>query len=116
MARSNATLWNWLALDIVGDVADYTCYVSKRGDVVFFPKHPPEVPKSAKQAYRRELFRQAARNWKTKTPGQRADWERASQSANIKCTGYNLWTFWWVTENEPVIRTIEHQTGIHLLS
>jgi hypothetical protein len=108
-------LWNFLALDIQGDLADYTCYVSKRGDVVFFPKHPPEVPKSISQAWRRELFRQAAQTWQMKTSEAKANWEKASQRAHLKCTGYNLWTFFYVTENEAVIRTIEHQTGVTLL-
>jgi len=115
MARQRASLWNFLALDIQGDVADYTCYVSRRGDVVYFPKMPPEVPKSTSQEYRRELFRLAAAAWQQKTKADKARWEKATKAASLKLTGYNLWTFWYVTEDEPVIRTIERQTGITLL-
>lgn len=115
MARTSKTLWNWLALNLQGDLADYTCYKAARGDIVFFPKHPPEVPRSLRQAWRRDLFRAAANAWQSLGSPTRANWERATKLAHLGITGYNLWTFWYVTEDQAAIRTIERQSGVTLL-
>ena len=115
MARTSKTLWNWLALNLQGDLADYTCYRQVQGDIVFFPKHPPEVPRTLQQAWRRELFRLAARSWQRMTQPERAKWETASRRAHLQITGYNLWTYWYVTEDRAAIETVERQSGVTLL-
>jgi len=104
-----------LGLRPTGDLADLTCYTSKRGRIVWFPKSPPQKPPSMAQIHQRNKFRAAAQAWRTLEPQIRANWLAAAKKASLFATGYDLWIFWQLKRDTAAIRTIERQTHLQLL-
>jgi len=99
-----------------GDFGPLTGYTSKRGKAVWYLKAPPKTPPTGWQRIQRWRFRFAARAWKSLTSSQRADWLAAATKARLNITGYNLFVWYQLLPDRAVIRTVEHQSGINLLT
>lgn len=104
-----------MGFNVQGDLGGWTFYTTQRGEVVFFPKSPPLNPPTAKQMVQRCKFAQAGKLWKCKTEEAREQWRLAVRRANLRLTGYNLWTYWITTSDEPALRTIERETNLVLI-
>jgi len=61
------------------------------------------------------MFRYAAMAWRGLTPELRARWQLAATRAHLKITGYNLWTYYQVTQDLAPIHTIERLSGLQLI-
>jgi len=109
-------LLNLLGFGPTGDLGPLTGYTTKRGRPVWYLKAPPKTPPTQYQIHYRNLFRLVAMAWQSLPPGKRADWLAVSRRANLRITGYNLFLWYHHTRDTAVIRTIEHQTGINLIS
>lgn len=106
---------NLLGLRPTGDLGPLTGYTSKRGKPVWFLKAPPKEPPTDVQRHCRNRFRLAAFAWTQLDDQARADWTSAQDLAHLNITGYNLFIYWQLTKDAAAIRTIEHQTGLHLI-
>ncbi len=104
-----------LGLNAQGDVGPITIYQSQRGARVWFPKQMKGKPPSPARTVQRNRFRLAAYLWRALTPEKRATWLLAATRARLRVTGYNLWTYWILKKDLPVIRTIEKLTGLSLV-
>lgn len=103
-------------LNTQGDLGSLTTYTSQaRKKLVVFPRAPPLNPPSTEQIYQRQRFVAAGAQWRALTPQKRRDWEFAARRASLKCTGYNLFVFWSLTNDTKVIQTVERQSGRALL-
>ena len=98
-----------------GDLGPLTMYRTKAGRMVFYPKAPPLSPASPAQKRNRDLWREAAAAWNRVPAARRERWERASKTASLSITGYNLFVYWWTTRDTAAIRTVERITGLDLL-
>jgi len=115
LATKTKTL-NLLGLRPTGDLGPLTGYTSKRGKPVWFLKAPPTSPPTGWQIHQRNLFRQIARHWRELPADVRADWQEAARLAHLNITGYNLFVYFHTSRDRDAIATIEHQTGIQLLT
>jgi len=98
-----------------GDFGPLTGYTSKRGKAVWYMKAPPKTPPTGWQRLQRWRFRLAALAWNSLTSSQRADWLLAAPKARLNITGYNLFIWYQLMRETPVIRTVERQSGVTLL-
>lgn len=115
MKLHDAQLHKFFGFNTQGDLGPYTFYTDKRGQLIFFLKAPPTKPPSIFQTRQRDRFRATAAVWNA-LPGQtRLDWETATKRLSLTLTGYNLFTFWFLTGERNVIRTIERQSNLTLL-
>lgn len=94
-----------------GDLGPLTIYTAKNGKTVYFLKAPPLVPASLFQTRQRTRFKNAAILWWQLTQEQRNAWLQTAKSANLYCTGYNLWVWWQLRRDVGAIRTLERITG-----
>jgi len=115
MARVDTRWFKYLGWNSQGDLGPLTMYTDKRRQLIWFPKMPPLNPPSLRQTQWRERFRACGREWWELTTTQRKTWEQASQLARLRITGYNLFSYWILTQDDATIRTIESQTGLTLL-
>lgn len=53
--------------------------------------------------------------WQSLTLEQRNDWERASKQAHLQITGYNLFTYYVLTNDDAAIVTVERDAGVDLI-
>jgi hypothetical protein len=106
-------IWGW---NTQGDFGPYTCYTDKRKKLVIFLRAPPRVPASPWQRRNRDRLKAIAAKWRALAPATRCKWSTAATKAHLRISGYNLYTFWQTRRDDQIVRTIEHQTGIHLLS
>ena len=109
-------LFDALGFSAQGDLGPYTCYQSKRRQLVVYAKAPPKEPPSTKQLWERAKWKAAASLWRTSTPAIRAAWTLAARRAHLTITGHNLFIFFYTTNRAAIIRTIQSQTGINLIS
>ncbi len=108
-------LLRFMGLNTQGDFGPWTFYTGARQQLVFFIKAPPLEPPSPAQTTRRNAFRLNAYVWRSISQAARENWERASQVAHLKITGWNLFTYWNLTYDRATIATIERITGLFLL-
>ena len=111
-----AKMLNLMGLRPTGDLGPLTGYTSKRGRAVWYLKAPPKEPPTGYQTHYRNVFRLVAIAWQGLTPDTRAAWLAAARKAGLRITGYNLFLWYNHTRDTAVIRTVEHQTGITLLT
>jgi hypothetical protein len=111
MQQARPSSWTFLGLKIQGDLGPFTCYTSKRGRVVWYLKAPPTTPPTDTQIAQRNAFRYAAAAWNAFAAEERAQWETAAKRACLRITGYDLCTYYFLTEDNATLETLEHQTG-----
>ena len=104
-----------LGTHVTGDFGPYTFYTSRRSGVVWYPRSPALKPPTPLQLHWRNQFRLAGTIWREFTHDQREQWHRAEHLAHLSITGYNLFTYFILTNDVAAIRTIEHQTGLKLI-
>lgn len=63
----------------------------------------------------RALWQQTAFVWRQMPPADRQRWLDLARIANLRMTGYALFTWFQRTADAPTIRTLERQTGIQVL-
>ena len=105
-----------IGLRPTGDLGPLTGYTSKRGKAVWFLKAPPKIPPTCWQIVQRNAFRINAIAWNALEPQVRANWLNAAKIARLTITGFNLWTWYNLCPDPAVIRTIEHVSGIKLIT
>jgi len=115
MPKRDETLLRWLGFNTQGDLGPWTFYTDKRKGLVFFEKAPPLEPPSQLQTTMRNAFRLVAYTWRSLPQSVHDDWELVSKRAYLKINGYNLFTYWSTTKDDPTIHTLERLTQIRLL-
>jgi len=114
MQQARPSSWTYLGLKIQGDLGPFTCYTSKHGKVVWYLKAPPKEPPTWEQTIERNIFWYVGRAWASLTQPQREQWETVAKRASLRITGYNLFSYFAITDDEPVMQTIERQTKMTL--
>ncbi len=109
-------LYHLIGFNPTGDLGPFTFYTKANGTVVWFLKAPPKTPPTPWQLRNMELWTVAAAEWRSMNPTLKAAWHQVQRLAHLGITSYNLWIWFFCTNNRPAIRTIEHQTGLTLLS
>lgn len=109
------SLLNFLGIRIQGDLADITCYRSKRGGVIWFLKAPPKCPPSELQNQLREKWRAILDDWLALPEETKANWELITQAASLCLHGLNLYIWWRCSQDDAIIHTLERHTGIDVL-
>ena len=105
-----------IGLRPTGDLGPLTGYTTRHGRGVWFMKAPPKTPPTCWQTHQRNAFRALGAAWSALSQDVRDDWQRAAKLARLTITGYNLWTWYGFTNDSATILTIEHQTGVKLIS
>jgi len=108
-------LLSLLGLAFHGDVGQLTLYRRPDRRLVMFKKTWPNKPPTGHQLAARDRFKIAAITWNRLSDAQRAQWRTAARRASLRANGYNLWTWWQLIQDEPAVRTLEHQTKTTLL-
>lgn len=109
--RIDRALLTLIGYNTQGDIGPWTCYTNRKRKLVVFEKAPPEMPPSYLQLKQRNRFRRCARLWWFLTQTQRDNWELVSTRARLRITGFNLFTYWYLTDDNDAIDTLAHQTG-----
>ena len=105
-----------LGLIYHGDLGALTMYRSlPRHRVVAFHKTFPDKPPSAAQLANRATMTNAALAWRALPAESRRQWELATRRGSLCLTGYDLWTYYYFTNNAPAILTLARQTSTTLL-
>lgn len=115
MITDIASSLRFLGLKVQGDIANLTCYTSRRNRIVWYLNAPPDKPPSVAQIGQRNKFRGAANTWRSASQATRDKWNTAARQAHLRLSGYATWTFWIATGRRDIIQTIEHQSGVALL-
>ena len=100
---------------IWGDLGPLTLYRDKQHKLVVFQKTWPEGPPSADQIIQRNKFRTAALAWNALTQAKRDQWSLAARRASLAMSGYNLFTWWHIHQDDHPIQAIQRQTFTQLL-
>jgi len=103
-----------LGLKIQGDLGAITCYTSKRNQVVWYVKAPPQEPPSEEQIIQRNKFRAIAIAWWALTSSQREIWKATQDAGHLRITGYNLFSYWTLSGDDAAIQTVARQSGLSL--
>lgn len=104
-----------LGFDLTGDLGPWTAYTNNRGRAVLYPRASPLSPPSDAQQLQRDRLTEAATAYANLDTPTKAKWQQAARRASLRITGYNLWCYWWLRRDTPVIATISQQSGIDLL-
>ena len=115
MADSASILNSGLCgISLQGDIGPYTTYTNKQHKLVVFPRAPPDKPATPEQLVYRNAFRAAASAWQQLTGEQRRAYQAAASAAHARCTGYNIWVYYQMRNDNAALDTLERQTGIIL--
>jgi len=109
-------IFQFLGVLTNGDLGPYTMYTSKRKRLVIFPKTWPKDPATYNQCLNRNRWRHAALRWRSLPQDLRDDWMLLGKKAYATVTGYNLFTYYMTGKNPKTIETLEHQTGINVIT
>jgi hypothetical protein len=104
-----------LGLVASGDLADITCYRSKRGKIVAFAKTWPEKNPSLAQLTGRARMYFGAEQWRGFTAAQKQAWRDVARKTSLCGTGYGMWIHWWFRPDYRWLSTLYNHTGIWLL-
>lgn len=114
MKTKSPALYQFLGFNTQGDVGPYTCYTSKRHQLVIYLRTTPKKPPTERAQHQRNRLVVLARLWQTLTQSQREAWETAARRAGLRITGYNLYTYSVLRRDRAAVATIEHQSAIGL--
>ena len=96
-----------------GDLGELMVYTSRRRKLVFYPRAPPLTPASPEQKTQRDRFRQAAYMWAKQSPRAKLAWEQCARQAQLRITGYNLFTCWIINAERAWFETVIERAGIN---
>lgn len=105
-----------LGLHVAGDLGAVTLYQTKRGKIVAFPRTKPDKKPSASQNLQRYRFMRAMHTWQALTDDQQEEYERTTNVLSLCATGANLWIHLCLTHDISYWLTLQHQSGIPLVS
>jgi hypothetical protein len=108
--------WHLVGLIVSGDCGPLTIYTDRFGRKVPFPRSPPKEPPSPLQVTQRTKFQTAITNWKSTTAANRENWEAMSLKLSLPMTGLNAFISCSFRDDERLVETLRHQSGIALLS
>jgi len=95
---------NFLGFKVQGDIGPITCYTSKKGKIVWYLKAPPKEPPSEHQTMNRIAWAESAIMWRMLDPEERTVWKEIARRANLRITGFNLFTYYQMTKDiRPII-------------
>lgn len=114
VAKNYHPIWGLLGFRITGDVGPFTCYTSQRNRPVVYPRAPALNPATRYQARVRQLFHTAAAEWRTLTPAQKAEWEKATKLLRMKITGWNFWLHTVSEDGSGYVEYARKRTGLTL--
>lgn len=106
--------WQFLGLNVSGDLAGFTCYTDRYGKKVWYPKAPPETPETPGQRQQRDRFTLAVNSWKDSTDEIRTAYENVTLTASLCMTGHNLWISLSFSQDDRLRETLIRQTGIYI--
>ena len=104
--------WQFLGLNVSGDLGAFTCYTDRFGKKVWYPKAPPETPETPGQRRQRDRFAEAVANWSEADQATRDAYEAVSLAASLMMTGHNLWISLSFSQDAAALNTLCHQTNI----
>jgi len=114
MRTQSPKLWQFWGWNSQGNIGPWTCYTGKRRQLVIFLTKDHEKPSSYLRDRTKNRIRAAAHGWRMLTNAQRERWALAAERANLRISGYNLWTFWFMKRDRATIRTIERISKVSL--
>lgn len=106
--------WQFLGLNISGDLGAFTCFTDRFGKKVWYPKTPPETPETPGQRQQRDRFATAVSNWKQADQATRDAYEAVSLAASLMMTGHNLYVSLSFSQDDRARQTLIRQTGISI--
>jgi len=106
--------WNFVGLEVSGDVADLTIYTDRFGKKVAFPKAPPKEPPTFNQMIQRQRFKDGQADWMALTDEEKANLELATKKVSAPLTGQNLWISSYIRNDSSDLETFERQSGVVL--
>jgi hypothetical protein len=95
-----------------GDVGPFTCYTSKVGKFVVFPRAPPDKPPSAAQIQQRRRLAAAVQNWHNLSSTEKVSWTKLAASLSLVSSGYNLFLSLSLSPDDAALTTAKNRTGI----
>lgn len=113
--RRTEDLLRFLGYNHMGDLGPWTFYTSKRKGIVWFAKAPPLEPPSILQTHQRNKFRLAGYAWRSLDEEFRQRWLLAARRANLAISGYNLFIYWLLTNDDAAVHTVERQSQLNLI-
>jgi len=109
-----AVPWQYMGVQVSGDVGDLTIYTDRFGKKVAFPKSPPKEPPSNLQTIQRNNFRTAQAQWMALSSEDKNSLEDACRKLSMPLTGQNLHMHTTMTLDFDAYETIQKQSGISL--
>lgn len=106
---------NFLGLNIQGDIDGITCWRSKRGAVIWYPRAPPKCAPSQLQVDQRAKWRSILDDWNALPAATRANWMLITERASLSIHGLNLYIWWRCAQDDSIVNTLERQTGITVI-
>ena len=106
--------WRLLGFRPTGDIAQWTLYTNKKGDLVCFLKTHPGKPFTSRQRALMRQFTAIASVWRSMSPASRQAWEEATRRAGLTITAYNLFVYANMQPDCSTLQTIQRQSGIYL--
>jgi len=101
-----------MGLNIQGDVGPFTCYKTRKKRVIWFVKAPPKKPPTLHQQLNHDRWRAAAELWRELTVTTKNTWRSLAIAGNLRISGYNLFLYWFVTNDRSIAQTLIRNTGI----
>jgi len=109
------TYLNFLGITFQGDIDGITCYRSKTGAVIWFPRAPPKCPATDLQNQLRDKWKAIINDWTELSALARANWNLVCDRASLSLHGLNLYIWWRCSQDDSIIQTLERQTGVTVL-
>lgn len=106
--------WQIIAMNLAGDIGDYTIYTDRFQQKVVYPKSPPKDPPSQMQVQQRARFKTAQAAWKMLSNAEKLSLENACRKTSASLTGQNLWISCSIRRDNSTLLTIERQSGVPL--
>lgn len=88
--RTLNDLLDVLGIRVSGDLGPLTCYTSRQGKLVSYPRSPPTCPPSPAQITQRARFTNAQGWWGRLDQATKAAWETLTRANDLCLTGQNL--------------------------
>jgi hypothetical protein len=101
-----------LGLQISGDVGPWTIYSDRFGKPIVFPRSPPKVPRSERQAAQRQRWRDCCDAWNALDQAERDAYETLSLRASMCMTGFNLFLKMSMNPDYSTWSLLFEQTGL----
>ena len=104
--------WRWIALDLSGDVSDWTCWTTRRGKITVMPRSPPKKPPSQRQIRERKRFSDAIAAWRQLPDDEKEKWYLLCLRAGLCMRATSLWVALSLRPDPEALNTLCAMTGI----